>query len=45
MQAATLRVLPGGHGPWLVDAARVERLIDAHLSTDATTRGAVTREQ
>jgi pimeloyl-ACP methyl ester carboxylesterase len=32
MPAATLRVLPGGHGPWLVDAGRVAELIELHLS-------------
>jgi 2-hydroxy-6-oxonona-2,4-dienedioate hydrolase len=32
MPAATLRVVPGGHGPWLVDAGRVAELIELHLS-------------
>ncbi len=40
MPAATLHVLPGGHGPWLVDAGRVSELIDTHLSVTAATRGA-----
>jgi pimeloyl-ACP methyl ester carboxylesterase len=39
MPAATLRVLPGGHGPWLVDAGRVADLIDLHLSGIAAAPG------
>jgi pimeloyl-ACP methyl ester carboxylesterase len=33
----TLHVLPGGHGPWLVDSARCAELIHAHLTTVMTT--------
>ena len=37
---ATLHVMPGGHGPWLVDAGRVADLVNAHLSDVTVTRGA-----
>jgi hypothetical protein len=40
MPAATLHVVPGGHGPWLVDAGRVADLVNAHLSDITITRGA-----
>jgi pimeloyl-ACP methyl ester carboxylesterase len=30
--AAELHVVPGGHGPWLVDPERSGRLIEAHLN-------------
>jgi pimeloyl-ACP methyl ester carboxylesterase len=32
---ATLHEMPAGHGPWLVDPARVARLIAAHLPVTA----------
>jgi pimeloyl-ACP methyl ester carboxylesterase len=36
---ATLHEVPGGHGPWLVDAQRSAELIQTHLATvTATTR-------
>jgi pimeloyl-ACP methyl ester carboxylesterase len=31
MPAASLHEVPGGHGPWLVDAERSAKLIQAHL--------------
>jgi pimeloyl-ACP methyl ester carboxylesterase len=40
MPAASLDVLPGGHGPWLVDPGRVAELIDTHLSGIAAESGA-----
>jgi pimeloyl-ACP methyl ester carboxylesterase len=40
MPAATLHVMPAGHGPWLVDAGRVADLVNAHLSDLTVTRGA-----
>ena len=40
MPAATLHVVPGGHGPWLVDAGGVADLVNAHLSDITVTRGA-----
>jgi pimeloyl-ACP methyl ester carboxylesterase len=40
MPGATLHVMPGGHGPWLVDAGRVANLVNAHLSDITVTRGA-----
>jgi pimeloyl-ACP methyl ester carboxylesterase len=45
MPAATLRVLPGGHGPWLVDPGRVAELIDGHLSSVGATLGGLADEQ
>jgi pimeloyl-ACP methyl ester carboxylesterase len=32
---ATLHEMPAGHGPWLVDHARVARLIAAHVQLTA----------
>ena len=37
---AALHVMPGGHGPWLVDVGRVADLVNAHLSDVTVTRGA-----
>jgi pimeloyl-ACP methyl ester carboxylesterase len=45
MPAATLRLLPGGHGPWLVDPRRVAELIDVHLSGARAALGGLTHEQ
>jgi pimeloyl-ACP methyl ester carboxylesterase len=41
MPAASLHVLPGGHGPWLVDPGRVASLIEMQLSGAAAAREAV----
>ncbi len=37
--SATLHVVPGGHGPWLVDTERSAGLIRAHLTDIAVTDG------
>lgn len=39
MPDATLHVLPGGHGPWLVDPGHVADLIETHLSGIAAPGG------
>jgi len=39
MAAGTLRVVPGGHGPWLVDLPRAADLIETHLSGLLAARG------
>jgi pimeloyl-ACP methyl ester carboxylesterase len=37
MPTATLHVVPGGHGPWLVDTQRSVELIHTHLASPAAT--------
>jgi pimeloyl-ACP methyl ester carboxylesterase len=37
LPTATLREVPGGHGPWLVDTVRSAGLIQTHLTTTTTT--------
>jgi pimeloyl-ACP methyl ester carboxylesterase len=39
LPTATFHEVPGGHGPWLVDAELSAKLIETHLGTSVTRRG------